>query len=198
MLTINEMMAAIVARAEGRYDVSCIESDLLSLSSDASKSGVCRLRRLSAGAGWRTILISTLVFDPASLQAARRWAADVRDVLPEPQTADLYMFLLIEDIPKEEAARIETDDRFCRKVVLRTSETANDFLDRTFLATLSPTGESGIIGDPLLAALAAMADKHPWTETQLPVWRELLLSGKSGSEVAQELDAIVGDREVSP
>jgi hypothetical protein len=198
MTTVNEIIAAIAARAEGRYEVSCTEDELLSLFTDAGNAGVCRLRRLNADAGWRTILISSLAFESASIQAVRRWAADVRDVLPEPQTADLYMFLVIEGIPGEEASRIETDDRFCRKVVLRASESVNDFLDRTFLATLSPVGESGAIGDPLLAALFAMAGKHPWTEPQLSVWRELLVSGKSGSEVAQYLDAVASGREVFP
>ncbi len=42
----------------------------------------------------------------AALQAANQWAADVRDMLPEPETADLYMFLMISGIAMDDAARI--------------------------------------------------------------------------------------------
>jgi hypothetical protein len=63
------------------------------------------------------------------------------------------MFMLIEGIASEDAARLETDDRFCRKVVVREGEDTDSFLDRSFLATLSPSGSSDSISDPLLASL---------------------------------------------
>lgn len=65
------------------------------------------------------MLIAAIPYDLEKIQGAFRWAADVRDTLAEPQTADLYMFMLIDGVASEDAARLETDDRFCRKVVVR-------------------------------------------------------------------------------
>jgi hypothetical protein len=147
-----------------------------------------QLKRVNReGAGWRTVLITAFSYDLAQTQGAFRWAADVRDTLAEPQTADLYMFMLIEGIASEDAARLETDDRFCRKVVVREGEDTDSFLDRSFLATLSPSGSSDSISDPLLASLGSLGLAHSWVVPHLETWRELLLSGKSGSEVAEAL-----------
>lgn len=190
MLTLQELVEVIQQRAEGRYDMRSAEADQLDLPSVELSSDAYRLKRSSiVGAGWRTILLAELPFEEASVQAAFRWAADVRDVLPEPQTADLYMFLLIDGISQEEAARIETDDRFCRKVVVRESEYATDFLDRTFLATLEPSGSSEVLNDPLMSALSMLSNAQPWTSDHLDDWRESLLSGKAGADVARSLDA---------
>lgn len=188
MLTIPEMVAAISKRAEGRYEV--FSSDTFELASPSSEidSTTVQLKRVNQeGAGWRTVLIAAFPFDSAKILGAFRWAADVRDMLAEPQTADLYMFMLIEGIASEDAARLETDDRFCRKIVVREQEDVGSFLDRSFLATLSPSGSSGNISDPLLASLGSLGLVHSWVVPHLETWRELLLSGKSGGDIAEAL-----------
>lgn len=197
MLTIPEMTEAILKRAEGRYEVSL--SDTFELTSPLTEiaSTAMQLKRVNQdGAGWRTVLIAAFPFDSAKIQGAFRWAADVRDVLAEPQTADLYMFMLIEGIASEDAARLETDDRFCRKVVVREQEDVDSFLDRSFLATLSPSGSSDNISDPLLASLSSLGLVHSWVVPHLETWRELLLSGKSGVDIAEALKvAAFGDED---
>lgn len=188
MLTIPEMVTAISKRAEGRYVVSLSETFQLGLSSIEIDSTTVQLKRLNQeGAGWRTVLIAAFPCDSAHIQGAFRWAADVRDMLAEPQTADLYMFMLIEGIASEDAARLETDDRFCRKVVVREQEDVDSFLDRSFLATLSPASSSDSISDPLLASLGSLGLAHSWVVPHLETWRELLLSGKSGGDIAEDL-----------
>ncbi|MGV8744955.1 ABC-three component system middle component 1 [Pseudomonas aeruginosa] len=188
MLTISEMVEAISKRAEGRYDVSLPESvDLPLPLAEITTAGVQLKRANQEGAGWRTVLIAAFPPDVANIQGAFRWAADVRDTLPEPQTADLYMFMLIEGVASEDAARLETDDRFCRKVVAREGEDADSFLDRSFLASLSIPGRSDNISDPLSASLGALVLAHSWVEPHRDRWRELLLSGKSGVEIAEAL-----------
>lgn len=188
MLTISELVEAISNRAEGRYEVSYPDSvELPSPLAEIASAGM-QLKRVSQeAAGWRTVLIAALPYDVAKIQGAFRWAADVRDMLPEPQTADLYMFMLIEGVASEDAARLETDDRFCRKVVVREGEDAGSFLDRSFLATLSIPGSSDSISDPLSASLSALVLAHTWVKPHRDEWRELLLSGKSGSEIAEAL-----------
>lgn len=197
MLTIPEMVAAISKRAEDRYEVSL--SDTLELASPSIDiySAMVQLKRANReGAGWRTVLIAAFPFDLAKIQGAFRWAADVRDMLAEPQTADLYMFMLVEGIASEDAARLETDDRFCRKVVVREQEDVDSFLDRTFLATLSPAGNSDNISDPVLASLGSLSFAHPWVKPHIETLRELLLSGQSGVDIAEALKiAAFGDED---
>lgn len=197
MLTIPEMVAAISKRAEDRYEVSL--SDTLELASPSIDidSAMVQLKRANReGAGWRTVLIAAFPFDLTKIQGAFRWAADVRDMLAEPQTADLYMFMLVEGIASEDAARLETDDRFCRKVVVRELEDVDSFLDRTFLATLSPAGNSDNISDPVLTSLGSLSFTHPWVKPHIETLRELLLSGQSGVDIAEALKiAAFGDED---
>jgi hypothetical protein len=194
MLTLHQLADAIIQRVEGRYVVRPAEAVELTLPEAEHNSYALRLKRSSIdGAGWRTVLLIEL--PSASVQAAHQWAADVRDVLPEPETADLYMFLMISNITNDEAARIETDDRFCRKVVVRESEEAMDFLDRTFLAALDPAGDSETLSDPLVSALTALSTAHPWTSPHIIDWKEQLLSTNTGADVVRTLNASLSGSE---
>ncbi|MDU7481582.1 MAG: ABC-three component system middle component 1 [Hafnia alvei] len=186
MVTFQQIADAIRHRAQGRYEVISAETSELNLPVVEYNSDVYRLKRYSINeAGWRTVLVIELPL--SSLQTAFRWAADTRDVLPEPETADLYMFLIISGISHEEASRIETDDRFCRKVVFRQSEEIMDFLDRTFLAALDPAGDTEKMSNPLESAFDALSNALPWTSKHIPFWKEQLLSTKNGSDIARDL-----------
>ncbi|WP_447870446.1 ABC-three component system middle component 1 [Serratia fonticola] len=197
MPTIPEIVTAILKRAEDRYEVSLPDAfELVSPSIEIDFNAV-QLKRINReGAGWRTVLITAFPFDSAKIQGAFRWAADVRDMLAEPLTADLYMFMLIEGIASEDAARLETDDRFCRKVVIRGHEDIDSFLNRSFLASLTPAEGSNDISDPLLASLASLSQTHSWVKPHLETWRELLLSEKSGDDIVKALRvAAFGDED---
>ncbi|WP_321865830.1 ABC-three component system middle component 1 [Paraburkholderia tropica] len=197
MLTLQELTGAIIQRVEGRYDVCPTDVTELMLPEVEYNSHVVRLKRSHIElAGWRTVLLIELPL--TALQAANQWAADVRDVLPEPETADLYMFLMISDISKDDAARIETDDRFCRKVVVRKSEAAGDFLNRTFLAALDPAGDVETLNDPLVSALNALSAARPWSAPHIAAWRAQLLTNKNGADVVRVLTDSLSDSEVQP
>jgi len=99
------------------------------------------------------------------------------------------MFLIIQEATDDEAMRIETDDRFCRKVVARQRETPMEFLDRTFLAPLDPPGSAEMLSDPLVAALQALLSTQPWTKDHIDVWKTELLSTTNGADVARTLRA---------
>ncbi|QXW42683.1 ABC-three component system middle component 1 [Pseudomonas amygdali] len=198
MLTIDQVVTAILARAENRYEVHFPSASEVAGPWADIKSIAVQLKRLNReSAGWRTVLITELSYESRKVQDAFRWAADVRDNLAEPQTADLYMFMLIEEIASEDAARLETDDRFCRKVVVREDENVESFLDRSFLATLSPSGSLESISDPLLGSLSTLGLTHSWVVPHLEAWRDLLLSGKSGNEVADALKIVAFSEEGS-
>lgn len=195
MLILQEVASAIIQRVEGRYDVCPCDVTELMLPEVDYQADVIRLKRSHIEkAGWRTILLIELPL--TALQAANQWAADVRDVLPEPETADLYMFLMISGIAKDDAARIETDDRFCRKVVVRESEAAGDFLNRTFLAALDPAGDVETLSDPLVSALNALTKAHPWSAPHLAAWKEELLTNRNGADVVRVLIDSLSEDEV--
>lgn len=195
MLTLQEVASAIIQRVEGRYDVCPREVRELMLPEVDYHSHVLRLKRSHIErAGWRTVLLIELPL--TALQAANQWAADVRDVLPEPETADLYMFLMISGIAKDDAARIETDDRFCRKVVVRESEAAGDFLNRTFLAALDPADDVETLSDPLVSALNTMSNAHPWSAPHIAIWKAELLSNQNGADVVRVFSDSLGESEV--
>lgn len=196
-MSVDKMITAISNRALGRFSVSEGAEDLFPLDQPIPNAHVCRLQRVGSSVGWRTILVAHMQYSSESVQTAYRWAADVRDQLSEAETADLYMFMLMDEIPDEEAARIETDDKFCRKVVMRSWESAHDLLDRTFLAGLSPNGVTSPIGDPLQTALASLANEHPWTQGYLGIWRDILLSGKTGSDLANALTSVQNNDETA-
>lgn len=195
MLTLQELTSAIIQRVEGRYDVCPRDVTELMLPEVEYDSHVLRLKRSHIErAGWRTVLLIELPL--TALQAANQWAADVRDVLPEPETADLYMFLMISGIAKDDAARIETDDRFCRKVVVRESEAAGDFLNRTFLATLDPAGDVEMLSDPLVSALNTLSNERPWSVPHIAAWRTQLLTNQNGADVVRVLIGSLSESEV--
>lgn len=184
MMTLQQLAAAISRRAEGRYEVHLADS--MELPEVEHTSEILRLKRARIDkAGWRTVLL--IEIPSHAVQAAHQWAADVRDVLPEPETSDLYMFLVINGASNDEAVRIETDDRFCRKVVVRQQETPMDFLDRTFLAALDPPGDVETLSDPLLAALKALSSAKPWTDDHIDLWKTELLSTTNGADVVRSL-----------
>ncbi|MEP9317724.1 ABC-three component system middle component 1 [Pseudomonas sp. LABIM340] len=195
MLTLQEVAGAIIQRVEGRYDVCPQDVTELMLPEVDYDSHVLRLKRSHIErAGWRTVLLIELPL--TALQAANQWAADVRDVLPEPETADLYMFLMISGIAKDDAARIETDDRFCRKVVVRESEAAGDFLNRTFLAVLDPAGDVETLSDPLVSALNTLSNAHPWSAPHIAAWKTQLLTNQNGADVVRVLTDSLSESEV--
>jgi hypothetical protein len=184
MMTFQQLKAAINQRAEGRYEVCLAKA--MELPEVEHTSEILRLKRSSIdNAGWRTLLLIEL---PSKLvKAAHQWAADIRDVLPEPETSDLYMFIILRETTHDEATRIETDDRFCRKVVTRQEETAMQFLDRTFLAALDPSGNDETLSDPLVAALHALSSSQAWTKDHVDRWKTELLSTTNGADVARLL-----------
>jgi hypothetical protein len=193
-MSIDNLISAIYSRAQGRFTLASGSESESARRRANQQQYVCRLKRVSQDAGWRTILIAESDFSDENIQSAYGWAADYREQMLEPETADLYLFLLVKGIPDEEASRIETDDRFCRKFVMRQKESSAEMLDRTFLAMPTTESSTGNFTDPLQTAFAAVAIDHPWTRAHLETWREMLLSGKTGSELAQTLTSTLNTR----
>lgn len=182
---------AIRNRAEARFAVESEgrSAELEALAPDEiSDPTVVRLRRRDSDiAGWRTFLVAHLG-GPQLLPLAQRWAAEVRDRLLEPETADLYLLAVVDGLSEDDRSRIEADEQFCRKLVAGPKDRPNDVLDRSFLAAVEMEGGASAGAEPLAAALAKAASTRPWLDAErLSRWHQLLASGRSGLELASAL-----------
>lgn len=196
------LLAKIEERAKQRF--SCTSSGdaidkIQSLaSSELTDCGVILLRRtVNQGSGYRTLLVAALESEN-KLHAAVTWAAEVRASLLEPEAADLYLFLSIQDITDDVAARIESSEQFCRKYVTRADVDFINTLDRSFLAAPygsksaettkeAKTSETGL-ADPLSNSFIETERVHPWFDAkEQQEWRSILLSGNTGRDLAEQL-----------
>lgn len=187
MTRIEEITAAIEARAVERFEVS--QDDHVTRSSSLQNGGhrILRLRRVGRNAGARTVLIAHIANERESLRMAFMCAADVRESLPDPEASDLYMIMAIDGVSDQDASRIETDDRFCRKYVLRSGESVYSLLDRSFLVSGQAESQLAALNDPFRVALTAVAEAHPWMRGHMDGWRGALLSGDGTSELVDRL-----------
>jgi hypothetical protein len=184
----EQFSEAIQARTEGRYIVQVVgpeNEELLALAPELLLDRqVVRLRRNGREkAGWRTVLIATLGSE-AELPIATRWAAEVRDSLLEPETADLYMIISVDGLSDNVVASIEANEQFCRKFVPRLGECIENLLDRTFLGPMISKSEGEALIDPLIASLSITSERHKWLGAyRQESWHKALLSGKTGSDL---------------
>ncbi|ATZ66133.1 ABC-three component system middle component 1 [Acinetobacter haemolyticus] len=149
---------------------------------------VILLRRVKSQAlGYKTILVACAE-SIEYLSEILYWAANVRDNLPEPCTADLYLFLIVNNISIDECNRIEADDQYCRKFIKRHHETTEDFIQRTFLVLPLLQNKVMNVNDPLAIALSHTAKDHPnFTIEEQEYWYQGLLSNKRGEELAEQI-----------
>jgi hypothetical protein len=161
---------------------------LESLAGEGFSRRVLMARRTSSEhGGFRTILVAHADSLHAS-GAALHWTADVRDALPEPATADIYLFLEIASASLDDCLRLEADDQYCRKYVKRPNESGEEFLKRTFLAAPVAPRRVGEMADPLSASLMQAAKVHSWFSSEEQMhWRQALMSGVTGQELAARI-----------
>lgn len=185
-MNIDTVVEHIALRAQGRYLTGSEESsaaEFIALSSSEVSKRVFRLRR-NESAGWRTILIAHAPYSEDAVRSTYSWAANVRERLPGAQSADLYMLMLMDGIADEEAAKIETDENFCRKFVLKSNESLTDILDRTFLGPVSAQDDGGPVQNPVVVAIEAMVQTHPWARALVSEWERVLIQGNSAEAIA--------------
>jgi len=191
-MATEDIVAAILLRVEGRFSVQTegpeIQGLLALASADLSDCRVIRLRRNNNDhAGWRTLLIASLGSEQ-ELPIANRWAADSRDRLLEPETADLYMILLVGGLTDNDGAGIEANEQFCRKYVFRMEESIEKLLDRTFLGPVIAMLGGEAMFDPFIEALLQTSRGHNWLDAdKRDSWHSALLSGKTGSDLFEML-----------
>lgn len=142
---------------------------------------------------WRTIIVTELA-SKIQLESALQWAASAKEILLDPESADLYMFIIFKNnvnISIETCIRIESTEQFCRKYVARPGESPEDLISRTFLTSLDDFSKSPdipILDDPIDIVFSSLKKDFLWfNATEQKNWRENFLSGKSGSEIINTL-----------
>jgi hypothetical protein len=184
MMKNREIEAQVRTRAQKRFEVSVDESLALLAEPALTDVSVLKLNRTAKpDSSGRTVLLA-VIDKVEDWKTVSRWTAQVRDMLPEPDTSDLYLILLAEEFSSHNCSRIEADEQFCRKYVASSLEEIPSLLERTFLAPLSMSGTGEGIVDPVTAAFQSTQAKHAWfTNTVHDHWLKSFLSEKQGKDL---------------
>jgi hypothetical protein len=141
----------------------------------------------------KTLLIVGITLD--NLRDVLQWAALCKEILLDPETSDIYLFIfwLNDSMPSvEECLRIEANEDFCRKFVLRPNETIDSFIERTFLRQVKVPQPLDLGQDPLISAFSGLEEEFRWFgEAEKARWKEAFSSGVSGSEL---FDALINHK----
>lgn len=190
-MSCESLQSAVLELAESRFLRTELErSDFLyhlAQYDDFPRSVITLKKRSAKFGGNKTLLIAHLSsLDKIGLGA--KWAAEVRDALPEPEASDLYLFLSVNGLSDGECSRLEADEQFCRKYVLRPSETALSLVLRTFLGPLEVGDDEVGVADPLISAMRLTAKEHEWLDSPMQdYWKELFLSTQESAVIASLL-----------
>jgi len=193
-ISLQNMISEISNRAAGRYNLNADDDHIRQWTGFRhellTEGGVLRLKRVDNPRDfWKTIVIC-LVRDPSQFHEAFSWVADIRDDLPDPETADLYFIGAVTgtDVSQEFCTNLESKEQFCRKYIMRPSEDIPALMDRTFLSSTTETEVSEDIVDPLFTAIQVTGEKLAlFTSEHQLRWRNMLVSGHTGAELIDRL-----------
>lgn len=188
----SQFFSEIQASASAKFDLVETGETIAWIKECAPKDlheySVIRARRPAKTSKYcRTLLVASLG-SKSQLEAALRWTAEVRDGLIEPETSDLYLFLLIPDILPHEIIQLEANEQFCRKYVIREVFNVQQALRRTFLAKDFEYKSSENLSDPVLVAFRETQTAHDWlSEDYQNTWLKAFLSTDATSEIITQL-----------
>jgi hypothetical protein len=187
----QSLQAAVLELAQSRFLLTELERSnyfhQLAQEDNFPRSVITLKKRTSDLGGNKTLLLAYFSsLDQIGLGA--KWAADVRDALPEPEASDLYLFLSVNGLSEGECSRLEADEQFCRKYVLRPSETDLSLVLRTFLGPLEAGDDEVSVADPVVTAMRATAKEYEWLDSPMQeYWKELFLSTHESAVIASLL-----------
>jgi hypothetical protein len=193
-MNFEQFTVNIKKSIESRFVISVqdsINTEMMSLASDnLSNKQVFRFFRQQASGKavpcFKTLLIASIT-SKEYLKDALKWAALSKDLLLDPETADIYLFIIWSGECKpsiEECLRIEASEDFCRKFVLRPNETEQSFVDRTFVTKLETPVPVDLGQDPLLSAFSGLEEQFTWfDDSEKNKWREAFNSGVSSFDL---------------
>lgn len=182
---------------ENRFSIeskSDIKSDMLALFPDnISNKQVLRFYRQHIpdieGPHMKTVLMVGTTL--SKVKDVLQWAALCKEILLDPETSDVYLFIMWLDgnIPSvEECLKIEANEDFCRRFVLRSNENIESFIERTFLKKIDTTVPLDLGQDPLISAFSGLEQEFSWLDdAEKARWRAAFNSGESSFELFNTL-----------
>jgi hypothetical protein len=184
----TELVEKILALALDRFEVHD-DHALVSLAPEnITDVRALKLRRLASKRSTSRTILVAFTRGEAAIKDLARWTAEVRDALLEPETSDLYLFLVADGLEYHACARIESDEQFCRKYVAASIAEFPQMLERTFLSSLTTGLQSSKISDPIAAAFQATHDVFPWFETSIQEqWLKSFTTNKPGKDMVPEI-----------
>lgn len=113
----------------------------------------------------------------------------IKESLPDPSNADLYLFSIIEDNKSlGQCLKIESSELLCRKFVLRPQETIIEMLSRSFLIPLDNYEQESINLNPIENAIKSTKSKHSWLKAnELKKWRTLFNSNLNNLDIVDKI-----------
>jgi hypothetical protein len=196
-MTFEQFITHINSIVENRFSIenqSDIKTEMLELFSentgDKQVLRFCRHSSQDVGSQYcKTLLAVGITSD--DLRNVLQWAALCKELLLDPETADVYLFIMWrgDNIPSvEECLRIEANEDFCRKFVLRPNETKESFIERTFLKKVDAPEPLDLGQDPLISAFSGLEEQFTWFgEAEKIKWKEAFKSGALGSDLFNTL-----------
>ena len=190
-MNLDELISALSENAKDRFQIESpndYSRIFLELTKDRLyQKKILRIQRIINSSDnkistWKTLLFVELE-KVEELKYALEWAALVKDSLLDPETADLYLFIIFENdvLNLERSLRIETSEQYCRKYVQRPNETVDELIERTFLGKIEGGKQSLLTTDPVNNALILTGNKSEWfTKEEQNNWKEIFLSSYTG------------------
>lgn len=195
-MTFEQFSLYINQQIENRFSIKNqgpVETEMIDLASEnIANKQLLRFSRTqeSLELHLKTLLLADIRSND-DLKNAIQWAALCKELLLDPETADIYLAIMWsnENQPSvEECLRIEASEDFCRKFVLRPNETSESFVERTFITKVDAPSPMDLGQDPLIAAFSVLEEQFPWfDEAEKIKWREAFNSGASSFELFNTL-----------
>lgn len=196
-MTFEQFTAHINSVIENRFSIenqNDIQAEMLALlPENIGNKQVLRFCRQDSSDTLSRYMKTLLIVGIASdnLRDALQWAALCKEVLLDPETSDVYLFImwLGDNNPSiEECLRIEANEDFCRKFVLRLNETVESFIERTFLKKIDVSELLDLGQDPLISAFSGLEEHFSWfDQAEKTRWKEAFNSVASGSDLFDAL-----------
>lgn len=195
-MTFDQFALYINQQIEARFSIksqATIENEMIEIASENLQNK--RLIRFSRPLETSEPSLKTLLVVGINsndyLKNVLQWAALCKELLLDPETADIYLAIMWTDETQpslEECLRIEASEDFCRKFVLRPNETKESFVERTFITKVDAPTPLDLGQDPLISAFSVLEQEFTWFNDEEKVkWREAFSSGNSSFELFNTL-----------
>lgn len=195
-MTFDQFVFYLNNQIEARFSLKSqgtIEDEMIELASEnlKNKKLLRFFRTKETPQQHLKTLLAVCIDSQIHLKEALQWAALCKELLLDPETADIYLVIMwSEEIQPsiEDCLRIEASEDFCRKYVLRPNETKESFIERTFITKIDAPTPLDLGQDPLLSTFSTLEQEFTWFNDEEKVkWRNAFSSGTSSFDLFNTL-----------